>query len=75
MEREGPLASHMAQQAGSSVAGRDEFEGVADRALRVVHTGASRADPRTEIPVLGYRDYWYPLVSLTRLKRRRPQRT
>ena len=74
MEHEGPIAGHRAQQTASAVAGRDEFDGVADRALRVVHTGASRADPRTEIPVLGYREYWYPLVSLSRLKRRRPQR-
>jgi len=43
--------------------------------LRIAHSGlGSQPDPRTEIPELGFRDYWYPVVGLEKLRRRRPVR-
>src|SRR5205085_3271645 len=42
--------------------------------VRVVHTGgASEADPRRQIPELGFREYWYPLVGAATVSRRKPR--
>lgn len=41
--------------------------------VRVVHTSSDpESDPRREIPVLGFRDYWYPVVSERKVPRRKP---
>jgi phenylpropionate dioxygenase-like ring-hydroxylating dioxygenase large terminal subunit len=43
--------------------------------VRVVHRGGDPAgDPRREIPELGFREYWYPVISARKVRRRRPQR-
>ncbi|HYB40976.1 MAG TPA: aromatic ring-hydroxylating dioxygenase subunit alpha [Candidatus Methylomirabilis sp.] len=40
---------------------------------RVVNSGKpSEPDPRAEIPVLGFQDYWYPLISAANVPRRKP---
>ena len=42
---------------------------------RVVHTGSDpAADPRRQIPVLGFREYWYPLVGADTVSRHKPRR-
>jgi phenylpropionate dioxygenase-like ring-hydroxylating dioxygenase large terminal subunit len=41
---------------------------------RVVHTGSDPAsDPRREIPVLGFSDYWYPLLGQRQVPRGKPR--
>jgi nitrite reductase/ring-hydroxylating ferredoxin subunit len=40
--------------------------------MHVVHTGRGE-DPRAEIPELGFRDYWYPLLGEHEVPRRRPR--
>src|SRR5690242_10884680 len=41
--------------------------------FRVVHTGTRpEDDPRREIPVLGFRDYWYPVIGERDVPRRKP---
>jgi phenylpropionate dioxygenase-like ring-hydroxylating dioxygenase large terminal subunit len=43
--------------------------------LRVVHVGKDpRNDPRHEIPVLGFRQYWYPVINEARVPKRKPVR-
>jgi len=43
--------------------------------LRVVHVGKDPAkDPRHEIPVLGFREYWYPVVGEGQVPKRKPLR-
>ena len=41
--------------------------------LRVVYTGGEH-DPRTEIPVLGFKDYWYPMIPVNKIRKRKPTR-
>jgi nitrite reductase/ring-hydroxylating ferredoxin subunit len=41
---------------------------------RTVHTGGPpELDPRREIPVLGFREYWHPLVGARQVSRRKPR--
>jgi len=41
--------------------------------IRVVHNGEDAdSDPRREIPVLGFRDYWYPVISARKVPRKKP---
>ena len=46
----------------------------ASEALRVVYRGRDIEDPRKEIPEVGFRDYWYPILPLSDIPRRRPKR-
>jgi nitrite reductase/ring-hydroxylating ferredoxin subunit len=42
------------------------------KAIRAVHSSTAAADPRKEIPELGFREYWYPAVSVRKISSRRP---
>lgn len=43
------------------------------RGVRVTASERStQGDPREEIPVLGFRDYWYPVISARKVPRRKP---
>ncbi len=43
--------------------------------VRVVNRGGdAHADPRDEIPEIGFRNYWYPVTSQRKVKRRKPTR-
>ena len=39
--------------------------------LPVVYRGGDH-DPRHEIPVLGFQDYWYPVMPINKIKKRQP---
>lgn len=40
--------------------------------IRAVNNRSSSPDPREEIPVLGFTEYWYPLIAVGRVPRRTP---
>jgi phenylpropionate dioxygenase-like ring-hydroxylating dioxygenase large terminal subunit len=43
--------------------------------VRAVHNGSDPAsDPRREIPELGFRNYWYPVASARKVRKRKPLR-
>ncbi len=56
---------------GQRPGGKDDRRGATR--FRVVNNGGHRSpDPRAEIPVLGFTDYWYPLIGAAKVPRRRP---
>jgi nitrite reductase/ring-hydroxylating ferredoxin subunit len=40
--------------------------------IRTVNSQPGSPDPREEIPVLGFKEYWYPLIAVGRVPRRKP---
>ncbi len=58
--------------AAASVGGVKETASRAKPLVVVYRGGDNVEDPRKEIPVLGFRDYWYPVVPVSKISRRGP---